>query len=1172
MKVALVDWQTLRLAIFQIADKQTCHWIFIMTPSPRFICCLASLMILLSYATLANAQESAWAKLVKEDAPVLWWNFDGDQPTQPVTFGNDVIPTLNPVGEIKVDQPGPRRSVSSLFAAENRSVEMTSQVGVIKVVDPGEKSLIDFDKGDAITIEAWVKPDAFGGARYMYIAGKGRTYDKGFPRENHNYSLRLQGKGPDAVLSFLFRTRADKKTPGDWHRWTSKAGFTVDKGWHHVAVTYEFGKADSLVGYVDGQPVPGVWDMGGATDRAPVVDNDQLWIGSSMGMGRTSSFDGQLDEVAIYRKALTPERFMIRVPYFPTPSPPPMPQSAPPRDEILVEVIEGIPDTPSWPATMPEPTESWKEPAFAFFAAPQRYSSKALRIDRGNPLILRASSVMKLPAGKYNFLVRTLRFGRLFIDGQLAVETPQRGHRGGGHGKMYELESKMAPGSRQLYPGAIERMVEVELDGNAHEFRFEVHAGGQTRRVEFGETSVSFAPVSASSDQNVKASNNGATPFRVLSTKRDIPMTNRGWESYERQRRNDYVQLDQQKRQEVGGAEQHYWNQRHEVAQQIVGLKPSVEPANLETDTAVGNDIDRFILARLKKEQVKPAPLCDAWTFMRRVSLHLIGTPPSPELVKEFMADKSPDRRMRFIDRMLEHPGWADHWVGYWQDVLAENPNIINPTLNNTGPFRWWIFESFLDNKPFDRFATELISMEGSTTFGGPAGFEMASGNDAPFAAKAHIISQGFLALEMKCARCHDAPYHDFDQEDLFSIAAMLKRSPQKVPKSSTIPGGQSNSELVKVSLKPEQPISAKWPFAEKVGSSIPDGILQSSDDSRRELAARVTSPHNERFAEVLVNRLWHRYLGRGLVISMDDWETEKPSHPGLLRHLAREFVLSGYDIKHIARLILNSHTYQRQIAAVEDQTPAELFAAPVRQRLTAEQLVDTLFVTSGKNFRAGDMNIDVDGSREIKNSINLGIPRRAWMFSSMSNERDRPSLTLPHVAPFVSTLETFGWRSSRQSPQTIREEEATVLQPAIIANGTLGRRFTRLSDDSEFTEIALRDQPASELVNAVFVRALTRKPGSEERAMFVELLSDGYDERINLEEVNKPLPPLPALRTGVGWSNHLHPEANTLQVETHEIVNLGDPPTKRLAAAWRQRFEDMLWVVMNSPEFVFAP
>jgi hypothetical protein len=1121
----------------------------------------------------ASAQDSAWSRLVKEDAPLLWWNFDGTEPAIPATSGTDALPESKFEGDVKPGQTGPTRSTSPLFTADNRSIEMTSKGGVIKITDPGEKSLLDFDKGDAITIEAWVKPDPFGGARYMYIVGKGRTYEKGFSRENHNYSLRLQGKGPDAVLSFLFRSRgSDEKSPDDWHRWTSKSGFKVDKGWHHVAITYEFGKKNSIAGYVDGQPVSGVWDLGGATDHAPVVDDDQLWIGSSMGMGASSSFDGLLDEVAIYRKALSPERFQMRVPFFPKPSSPPMPQSAPPRGDVLVEVIEGIPDQATWPVTFPEATESWKEPAFAFFGTPQRYSSKGLRIDRGNPLILQASSLMTLPAGKYNFLVRTLRFGRLFIDGKLVVETPQRGHRGGGHGQMYELKSTLAPGSRELFPGAIERIAEVQLDGKEHEFQFEVHAGGQERRIEFGETSVSFAPVTESSNDADSQVADDSTSFRVLSTKLDIPLTNRGWEAYERQRRDEYVRIDQNRRHEVSGAEHHYWNQRHEIAQQLVGAQPGIPLPDVKPETAIGNDVDRFILARLQKEGVSPAPLCDDWTFMRRVSLHLIGTPPSPNAIEEFMADKSSGRRAKFIDRMLKHPGWADHWVGYWQDVLAENPNIINPTLNNTGPFRWWIFESFLDNKPFDRIATELISMEGSANFGGPAGFEMASQNDAPFAAKAHIISQGFLALEMKCARCHDAPYHDFAQEDLFSIAAMLKRSPQKVPASSTIPGGKSNSELVKVSLKPEQPISAKWPFAEKVDSEIPDGILSSTDDSRRELAARVTSPHNTRFAEVLVNRLWHRYLGRGLVASMDDWETEEPSHPALLRYLAREFALSGYDVKQLARLILNSHTYQRRMAAEVDDTPAELFATPVRQRLTAEQLVDSLFAASGKAFRAGDMNIDIDGSREIKSSLNLGIPRRAWMFSSMSNERDRPSLTLPHAEPFVSTLETFGWRSSRQSPLTIREEEATVLQPAIIANGTLGRRFTRLSDDSAFTQLALQNQPASELVDAVFVRALTRQPISEERAVFVELLSDGYAERINKDEFNKPLPPLPPLRTGVGWSNHLHPEANTLQVATHDAVSLGDPPTKRLTPEWRERFEDMLWALMNSPEFVFTP
>ena len=89
---------------------------------------------------------------------------------------------------------------------------------------------------------------------------------------------------------------------------------------------------------------------------------------------------------------------------------------------------------------------------------------------------------------------------------------------------------------------------------------------------------------------------------------------------------------------------------------------------------------------------------------------------------------------------------------------------------------------------------------------------------------------------------------------------------------------------------------------------------------------------------------------------------------------------------------------------------------------------------------------------------------------------------------------------------------------------------------------------------------------------MFVELLSDGYADRINQEEINKPLPPIPNLRTGVGWSNHLHTDATTLQVATHDAVSKGDHPTRRLNPEWRQRFEDMLWTLMNSPEFVFAP
>lgn len=1102
---------------------------------------------------------SGWSRLIAEDKPGLQWSFDGKQPLTVLSAKGPLELDIRIDGRVKTGQSGPVSSTSRLFRPDNRGVEFFGTGGAIKIKDPGENSVLDFAKGDAITIEAWVRPRAMKSGGYMYIVGKGRTNNPGVASGNQSYALRLQGKGSQVVLSFLFRNGEDKVISGsEFHRWTSNGGFELDDRWHHVAMTYKFGSGDSLRGYVDGHDVGGTWDLNGATSKGPLVDNDELWIGSSMGMQAGSTFDGLLDEVAIYRTALSPERMLARVPIVQRPSPPPMPEMAPPRDRVLVEAIEGIPDKVGWPGRLAQATEHWTEPAFAFFGMPERYSSKGLRVDRANPLILRASSLMTLPAGKYRFLLRTLRYGQLSIDGKLVLETPVRGHRPNAHGKMFTLISELAPGTRALYPGSEERLVEFELDGKEHEFRLLMHVGGQKRRPELGETSLSFARADES--------------FRVLSTQVDIPLTDEGWEPYQRQRRDEYALINQRRRRIASREEDLYWARRHEIAHEIVSALKPVSVPTAEDRSSVSNSVDVFIQTKLEQHGLKPAPLLDDWSFLRRVSLDVIGTPPSPEMITEFFTGERPDRRARFIDRLLEHPGWADHWVGYWQDVLAENPNVVNPTLNNTGPFRWWIHESFLDNKPIDRFATELITMEGSSHFGGPGGFEMASQNDVPFAAKAHIIGQAFLGLEMKCARCHDAPYHDFKQSDLFSVAAMLKRSPQEVPKTSSLPG-ESSSELVKVSLKPGQSAPVSWPFELTINGTVPSsGFIRQAGDPREELAAHVTSPHNTRFAPVIVNRLWHRWLGRGLVDPVDDWHGAKISHPDLLDWLARELALNGYDVKHVARLILNSHCYQRTVVPLEDPAHAELFATPARRRMSAEQIADSLFSISGKQFRAGDMNIDVDGSRLFTSSLNLGIPRRAWMFSSLSNERDRPSLSLPFAQPFVTLLETFGWRPSRQNPLTVREQESTVLQPALIANGTLSRRFTRLSDDSVFTELALEDRPVTELVAVVLQRTLTRPPTSEERALFVELLSEGYADRINLEALDKPAAKLPGARTGVGWSNHLQPAANELQVSTQELVRQGDPPTQKLRPGWRQSFEDMLWALLNSPEFVFVP
>jgi hypothetical protein len=216
-------------------------------------------------------------------------------------------------------------------------------------------------------------------------------------------------------------------------------------------------------------------------------------------------------------------------------------------------------------------------------------------------------------------------------------------------------------------------------------------------------------------------------------------------------------------------------------------------------------------------------------------------------------------------------------------------------------------------------------------------------------------------------------------------------------------------------------------------------------------------------------------------------------------------------------------------------------------------------------------MSIDVDGARPPTSSLHLGYPERAWQFASLSNERDRPSLALPFAQPFVTLMETFGWRSSRQDPLTIRSEETTVLQPAIMGNGILVRRITRLSDDSALTDLALQDLPLAALIDRIFLRVLTRLPDEDERRWFTELLADGYAQRrVAMPGETKKRPRLP--RGMVSWSNHLNPRANVIKAELEVAVREGDPPTRRLNSDWRQRMEDMIWTLVNTPEFLFLP
>ena len=247
-----------------------------------------------------QGQMSSYKKLISDSSPVAYWPFDGVE--------GDLITEK---GVVKL-VPGPRPQQFPLFDSLNTAAFFGEQ-GMLRKQDIGKESDFDFKNGDEISIEAWVNPaKQMKDGGIVYIVGKGRTNNLSFLKDNQNFSLRLWRKEGQMKATFLFRSAPDGDWEGDFHRWTGLQGFAPGDGWHHVAVTYRYGDPSSIRTYQDGELMPGEWDMGGATSREPVVDDDELWLGAAQGGSQGNKFTGMVDEVAIYRRILSAEQILQR--------------------------------------------------------------------------------------------------------------------------------------------------------------------------------------------------------------------------------------------------------------------------------------------------------------------------------------------------------------------------------------------------------------------------------------------------------------------------------------------------------------------------------------------------------------------------------------------------------------------------------------------------------------------------------------------------------------------------------------------------------------------------------------------------------------------------------------------------------------------------------------------
>lgn len=367
----------------------------------------------------------------------------------------------------------------------------------------------------------------------------------------------------------------------------------------------------------------------------------------------------------------------------------------------------------------------------------------------------------------------------------------------------------------------------------------------------------------------------------------------------------------------------------------------------------LARQIDEQLAEAWRADQIRPAAPADDAEFLRRVYLDLTGRIPRVSEVRAFLRDRGADKRADLIDELLDSPRHHAHFARLWSERLVSNGNAPDPA--GTAALQEWLRRRFSANEPFDQIAGDLLKAttaprardaeSADSVRHGPLAFYRANQMEPPRLAAS--ASRLFLGLRLECAQCHDHPFAQWKQKQFWQLAAFFTeadRQSREVAQRPVIPVADS-----------ERTVTARFPD----GKAPPIG----QGGPREALVEWMTKSDNPYFAQATVNQLWSHFFGFGLVDPPDDFRAgNPPSHPKVLRLLARAFVRSGYDRRFITRAITTTRAYHLSSAATDpSQSDPRQFARMTVKGLTADQLFDSLALAVGYAEPAGASSAQPD-------------------------------------------------------------------------------------------------------------------------------------------------------------------------------------------------------------------
>jgi hypothetical protein len=447
-----------------------------------------------------------------------------------------------------------------------------------------------------------------------------------------------------------------------------------------------------------------------------------------------------------------------------------------------------------------------------------------------------------------------------------------------------------------------------------------------------------------------------------------------------------------------------------------------------------------------KRKQTPPGPATDA-AFIRRATLDVHGILPTPEELASFLADTDPIKRENLVSRLLANDiSCADHWLTMWNDLLRNDYTGTGYITKGRQQITGWLYQSLKQNKPYDQFVRELIAPTPESA-GFINGIKWRGDVNASQTREIQFsqnISQVFLGINMKCASCHDSFIDNWKLEEAYNLAAIFSDKPLELNRCDKPTGKMA---------KP------KWIFPE-LGDIDPKAPKQ---ERLKQLAGLMTHPENGRLTRTVVNRIWERLMGRGIVHPVDAMDTE-PWNEDLLDYLAWQFAEDGYDLRSFIGFVMSSKAYQSRSVILKKEPGEDYrYTGPLAKRMTAEQFVDSVWQVLGAHPKQATAKVD----RKPQDPAGKTLPVRVSLVKSdfLTRSLGRPN---------------------RDQVVTTRPRDLTTLQAIDLANGDQLAGYLSMGAKV----LQQKGMKASELIGWLYRHTLSRPLTAGEQKVLEEMMT----------------------------------------------------------------------------------